>query len=761
LISCSNKDIDGIDCNKDEIMNDLSIKNLIAECTAYDYKVALEERKPKSWLKSVSAFANEYGGSLFFGVDNDGIVVGLDDIAHVIEAIGHAINAYMDPLPDIELIPFKENNLNILQLKVHPGKSTPYYVTVSGVRETFIRNCDESVVAVGEKLKALVLKGTNNTFDSLKTDIMSDDNTFVMLSKTYKERTGQEWNAKYLKSFGLVLDDGVLTNAGALFCDDCQMKQSRLYCTRWNGLEKTDAANDAEFSGNILMLLREAVNFIKASTNKGWEKLPDRRKNKPEYADRAILETLVNHFIHRDYMVMGGEVHLDIYDDRIVVSSPGGMYNGAKVQDLDIDEISSERRNPILADVMAQLDYMEKRGSGLKRICDATSELDSYRDDRKPLFKSTAHNFMTTLYSMEYEDKRERKQEQVVTKLSLSSHQVVVKLSLSIPVVVNMLEKMRGPMSAKDMRTFCGQKDSSYFKSNIIDPLIEAGIVCMTQPDSPNSPTQKYMLAELGLILLENELTTRQPACVAEERVNRLIGEMDEALPRFSIGLPKMEKQYEDSLPVTDIRCFQAAYKMKKAMFASEGSWIYCTPELYLNEIQGNIWQHYNVQFLMHNPQAVYSIRFSEIKKAFEALGVDGNNAVIISFQLDTFDNLYGGEIAFMETDFGYLYGNMPIYRVPSHEDHIIIMLKDALPRYETKQYEGPNAEYKLINQQHLLYSNIHNMKDEGDCLGLAMMRDLKFYYPSNDNFSYVKLVVDRMEQTESEVNKIKKFEKN
>ena len=48
----------------------MELNTLIAECTAYDFKVMLEEKKPKSWLKSVSAFANGLGGSLFFGIDN-------------------------------------------------------------------------------------------------------------------------------------------------------------------------------------------------------------------------------------------------------------------------------------------------------------------------------------------------------------------------------------------------------------------------------------------------------------------------------------------------------------------------------------------------------------------------------------------------------------------------------------------------------------------------------------------------------------------
>ena len=52
----------------------MELNTLIAECTAYDFKVMLEEKKPKSWLKSVSAFANGLGGSIFFGIDNDGIV---------------------------------------------------------------------------------------------------------------------------------------------------------------------------------------------------------------------------------------------------------------------------------------------------------------------------------------------------------------------------------------------------------------------------------------------------------------------------------------------------------------------------------------------------------------------------------------------------------------------------------------------------------------------------------------------------------------
>ena len=378
----------------------MKITELISECTEYDYKLMLEERRPKSWLKSVSAFANGLGGSLFLGIDDDGSVKGVADVQHVCEIISAKIRDYMDPLPEIEMIPHKnDEGLNILQLKVNPGNYTPYYYVGDGQRVAFVRVGDESIPATAEHMVRLVLKGSNKTYDSLVTDYRQDDNTFIILANEFKKRTEHDWDKKYLLSFGLVTGNGYLTNAGALFSDDCPLWQSRLYCTRWAGKDKSDAINDAEFTGNVIMLLRESMNFVKSNTRKGWEKLPNGRKNKPEYAERAVLEAMVNHFIHRDYTVIGGEVHLDIYDDRLTVTSPGGMYNGQIIQNLDIANVSSERRNPILANVMAQLDYMEKRGSGLTRICNETKALEGYKDELKPQFNSSSVQFQTIIYA--------------------------------------------------------------------------------------------------------------------------------------------------------------------------------------------------------------------------------------------------------------------------------------------------------------------------------------------------------------------------
>lgn len=97
-----------------------------------------------------------------------------------------------------------------------------------------------------------------------------------------------------LTPYYLVLEDGTLTNGGLLFSDNCEVYQSRVFRTRWNGLTKTDAINDAEYSGNLLYLLKTMRGFIKSNAAKRWFKLPDYRLNFPEYAERAILECCVN-----------------------------------------------------------------------------------------------------------------------------------------------------------------------------------------------------------------------------------------------------------------------------------------------------------------------------------------------------------------------------------------------------------------------------------------------------------------------------------
>ena len=123
------------------------IEQLIAEATECDFKVALEIKKPKSWLKSVSAFSNGIGGTLFFGIADDRTAVGLQDVQKDAEAISRLIKERITPIPNFILSPIREDDKNILALQVASGRTTPYYYKADGVMEAYIRIGNESVIA--------------------------------------------------------------------------------------------------------------------------------------------------------------------------------------------------------------------------------------------------------------------------------------------------------------------------------------------------------------------------------------------------------------------------------------------------------------------------------------------------------------------------------------------------------------------------------------------------------------------------------------
>lgn len=90
--------------------------------------------------------------------------------------------------------------------------------------------------------------------------------------------------------------------------------------------------------------------------------------------------------------MLGSEIHIEMFDDRMEISSPGGMANGRRIQDMDLRYIPSMRRNQVISDVFSRLHYMERRGSGIDRIMTSYAEC-----AQKPIFYSDSTFFLVTL----------------------------------------------------------------------------------------------------------------------------------------------------------------------------------------------------------------------------------------------------------------------------------------------------------------------------------------------------------------------------
>lgn len=320
----------------------MKITELLGEATEYDKKQSVERKKPKSWLKTVSAFANTGGGVLIFGVADNDEIVGIENIKEASEFVSQKIKERIDPLPEVFMELHKlENDKEILSVKILAGEETPYYYNGDGTTEAFIRIGNETVTASASELKRLVLRGRNSSYDSLTSSYEYDDFSFSKLRERFKEWNGNSMTEKSFESFGIKDSKGKLTNAGALLADNCPFRHSRLFCTRWNGLDKSggqmEALDSAEYSGSIIILLNEGISFVKRNMRILWKKTENSRIEMPDYCERSVFEALVNALIHRDYLINGSEVHIDIFDDRLVIYSPGGMPDGTKIQERNID----------------------------------------------------------------------------------------------------------------------------------------------------------------------------------------------------------------------------------------------------------------------------------------------------------------------------------------------------------------------------------------------------------------------------------------
>ena len=300
----------------------------------------------------------------------------------------------------------KDDEKIFVIVEVMKGQQTPYYYEGDGQLIAFMRIGNESVPATPSQLRELVLRGSGESYDSLKSRYDFDNMSFTKLKSVYKQRTGNTFEDTDYESFGLIDEKGNLTNAGALLADESPVRHSRLFCTRWNGLTKAsgivDALDDKEYTGSLVTLLQAGTDFVRNNSKKAWRKVGDGRIEMPDYPDRAVLEGVVNALIHRNYLEIGSEVHIDMFDDRIEIYSPGGMVSGISLEGKNLLKIPSKRRNPILADIFSRLKYMERRGSGFKKILADYEGQVEFDETKMPVFDADNDDFTLTLYNLNY-----------------------------------------------------------------------------------------------------------------------------------------------------------------------------------------------------------------------------------------------------------------------------------------------------------------------------------------------------------------------
>jgi len=192
-----------------------------------------------------------------------------------------------------------------------------------------------------------------------------------------------------------------------------------------------------------------------------------------------VREAVINPIVHADYSQIGSPLRVDIYDDRIEIENPGILLPGMTVE--DVKQGVSKIPNRVIARVFRKLDLIEQWGSDFRRILDEAEE----QNLLEPRIKEIGMCVRFTVYLAE----------SMATEVSRTSkEQVTEHVTEQVRPLLFCLKTQ--PLGRRDAMVYIGLDSRQTFVFDYLKPAIQAGLVEMTLPDSPKSPTQKYRLKE-------------------------------------------------------------------------------------------------------------------------------------------------------------------------------------------------------------------------------------------------------------------------
>jgi len=333
-----------------------------------------------TFLKTVSAFANYDGGQILFGVGDTGERIGLKDPAETCLAIENKINDSIRPQPQYELSVNEKDKTVTLTVEAGPAKPYTY-------KSKAYRRNDTATIEVDElEFSRLILQGRNINYEELPAD--TQELSFLELERRAKQEIGiKSLNKDILKTLNLYHDGEGYNHAAELLADQ----------NHFPGIDI------ARFGEDISIILKRAV-LEKESILSELEKAVEIYRDYYQYEEirgmdrvkvekipeEAFRETIANALIHRTWDV-NAQIRVLMFEDRIEVSSPGGLPAGLSEEEYLKGNISM-LRNPILGNIFYRLHIVEILGTGIIRIKEAYKE-----SQKKPVFEVFENSIKVTL----------------------------------------------------------------------------------------------------------------------------------------------------------------------------------------------------------------------------------------------------------------------------------------------------------------------------------------------------------------------------
>ena len=319
-------------------------------------ELELKSTITNTFLKTVSAFSNYNSGKIIFGIDDNGKIIGLENIEELCLDLENKINDNISPKPDFKFI--KDTKKNIITLIVEEGLNKPYLYK----GKAYKRN-DTSTVEVDKvEFNRLTLLGLNQYYEELKA--RKQDLEFKVLKKELEEKLLlKNFSKDVLKTLNLYDDKNGYNNAAELLADKNTF--SGVDIAKFG--KSIDEILDRNLFVNISIILQYQKTLEAFNRYYKYEQiLGSERIEKELIPEKAFREVIANALIHRTWDV-NSNIRISMYEDKIEVSSPGGLPSGISEKEYLNGQIS-QLRNPILANIFFRLKYIEMFGTGIRRI---------------------------------------------------------------------------------------------------------------------------------------------------------------------------------------------------------------------------------------------------------------------------------------------------------------------------------------------------------------------------------------------------------
>jgi ATP-dependent DNA helicase RecG len=329
------------------------------------YKIEFKRSVNSDLAREIVAFANSSGGRIFIGIEDDGTVSGavLDNsLRSRIETTAN------DCDPGIKVV--METVGNVIVITVPEGSAKPYRCT----NGFYIRNGATTLKLNTQDIIEFIKTEGRVKFDELLvTDLdyatqLDDDavKNYLSLSGITPVSNTDE----LLINLGVVVQTPsyVLNNTGALFfakhpASVCP--HATVVCVAYKGNQKVDILDKKEFSFNLIQNIDESISFLKRHLNLSFEISGKKRKETLEIPEVVLREAVVNAVAHRDYFEKGANAMIEVFDNRVEITNPGGLTKGLKPEQFGTKTLA---RNPLIAALLNRAGYIEKLGTGIPRI---------------------------------------------------------------------------------------------------------------------------------------------------------------------------------------------------------------------------------------------------------------------------------------------------------------------------------------------------------------------------------------------------------